>query len=113
MRSDVKTQRRFPTLQIVFCSVLLFPSLSSSQRPPSPGKLLVTSDPPGASITIDNQSMGHSTNYMFVVSPGEHSVAVKSTTLQNCATPAKVTVPSGSRTTINCRVAGWDPPITE
>ena len=56
---------------------LLFPALLSSQRPPAPGRLSVTSTPPGAKITIDNHDMGKETDFTFVVSPGDHQVSVK------------------------------------
>ena len=97
-------------LGIAVCCLLLFPVFLPSQRPPAPGKLSVTSTPPGAKITIDNQSMGKETDFTFVISPGDHYVSVRSANLPKCATPTKVSVPSGSIMSIDCSVTGWGAP---
>jgi hypothetical protein len=90
----------FPTFEMAFFCVLLFPTPLSSQTPQAPGKLLVASTPPGAKIKIDGQSMNQPTDFTFVVSPGEHSVAV--TTLAKCAKPIQAPVKSGLVTSIHC-----------
>src|SRR5215469_11214653 len=95
-------QRLFSAPEIMVCCLLLFPALLSSQRPPAPGRLTVTSTPPGAKITIDKQSMGKETDFTFVVSPGDHQVSVKADGLGKCANPTTVSVPSGSKVSINC-----------
>jgi hypothetical protein len=82
----------------------------SPQRPQLPGRLKITSTPPGAKITIDDQRLNQSTDFTFAVSPGDHSVAVISSALPKCAKPIKVTVTSGSVTSVNCTAAGWDNP---
>ena len=104
-------QQTFPGLKMAFRLVLLLlPPHISSQRPASPGKLSITSEPPGANITIDGQSQGTPTDSVFFVSPGDHSVAVTSASLPKCAAPVKVNVRSGSLTSINCTAAGWGNP---
>jgi hypothetical protein len=105
----LKIQQTFPVLEIAFCCVLLFPTPSLSQRPQLAGKLTVTSTPPGAGITIDNQVMGQSTPFTFVVSPGDHRVAVKSADLTNCGTK-RVSLVAGSAVSLNCGPKGWDNP---
>jgi PEGA domain len=95
---------------IALWCLLLFPAFLSPQRPPAPGKLSVTSTPPGAKITIDNQSMGKETDFTFVVSPGDHYVSVRSASLPKCAKPTKVSVSSGSIMSIDCGVTGWGAP---
>lgn len=105
----MKAQRMLQAPEIVLCSLLLIPALLSSQRPPAPGKLSVTSTPSGATITIDNQSTGKETDFTFVVSPGDHSVSVKKDALPNCVTKM-VTVTSGSVVLINCTATGWGAP---
>jgi hypothetical protein len=99
-------------LEMALCWVLLFPALLSSQRPQT-GRLSVTSTPPGAEITIDNQRTNQSTPFTFVVSPGEHRVAVTSETLRNCAKPVPVPVSPGSAVSIHCTSMGWDKPISK
>src|SRR5262249_34110518 len=111
--SDMSTRRISLTLKVACCLTLLqFAPDMSAQRPPAPGKLSVTSEPPGANIRIDDQPMAKATNFTFVVSPGDHSVAITSPNLPKCAAPAKVTVLSGSLTSINCTTAGWGDPTT-
>jgi hypothetical protein len=82
---------------------------SSSQRPQLAGKLTITSTPPGARIIIDNQLMGQSTPFTFVVSPGDHYVAVKSADLTNCGTK-KASLTAGSVMSLNCVSNGWEKP---
>ena len=103
------TQRIFPALEMTFYCVLLFPMPLLSQRPALAGKLTVTSTPPGARITIDNQIMGQATPFTFVVSPGDHRVAVKSADLTNCGTK-RVSLVAGSAVSLNCGPKGWDNP---
>src|SRR5580658_1545267 len=99
----------FPALETAVCCVLLFPLPLSSQRPELAGKLTLTSTPPGARITIDNQVMGQSTPFTFVVSPGEHNVTVTSAALTNCG-KKRVSLPPGSAISLNCASKGWDNP---
>ena len=103
------TQRIFPALAMTLCCVLLSPMPLLSQRPALAGKLTVTSTPPGARITIDNQVMGQSTPLTFVVSPGSHYVAVTGAVLTNCGTK-QVTLLAGSAKSLNCVSKGWDNP---
>jgi hypothetical protein len=92
----------------MLCCLLLWPALVSSQRPPTPGRLSISSTPPGAPITIDGQATSRQTPSTFVVSPGAHNVSLKS--LANCASPFRVSVPSGSTKTIDCDAnKGWGP----
>ncbi len=94
----------------ILCCVLMFVPPLSSQRPQMPGRLSITSDPPGAAITIDKQRMSQSTNYTFVVSPGSHAVMLAAAGLSKCATPVTVAVRSNIVTLIHCTAAGWSGP---
>ena len=97
----------FPALNlVVYC--LLLPAPSPFQRPPQPGQLTVTSTPPGAEITVDNQRMRQVTPFTFYVAPGQHTVT--SSTQPKCETPAKVTVTAGDAMLVHCTANGWDPP---
>ena len=106
----MKTLRMFRALGMAFCCVFVLPALLSPQRPQLPGRLRITSTPPGAKITIDDQHMNQSIDFTFAVSPGDHYVAVISADLSKCAKPIKATVSSASVTPVNCTVAGWDRP---
>jgi hypothetical protein len=106
----MKARRMLPASETILCFLLLFPGFLSSQRPPAPGKLLVTSTPPGAKIMIDKHSMGKQTDFTFVVSPGDHYVSVTTPSMPKCANPTKVSISSGSAISINCSVTGWGAP---
>ena len=109
----MKAQRVFPAPAMAFLCVLLFSALSSPQRPDLPGKISVSSTPPGAAIRIDNQRMRQSTgskDVVFTVSPGEHSVALIHPDLPKCAKPIKSNVNPGSVTHVSCTAAGWAEP---
>lgn len=94
----------------ILCGILMFAPLLSPQRPRMPGRLSVTSDPLGAGITIDKQLMNQSTNYTFVVSPGNHAVTVVAAALPKCAKPVNVAVRSSIVAVIHCTAAGWSAP---
>jgi PEGA domain len=106
----MNARRMFPAPETVLYFLLLFPGFLSSQRPAAPGKLSVTSTPPGAKITIDKQPMGKETDFSFVVSPGDHYVSARIPSMPKCANPTKVAVPSGSAVSVNCSVTGWGAP---
>jgi hypothetical protein len=103
----MRTRRTLAAPETILYFLLLFPGFLSSQRPAAPGKLSVTSTPPGAKITIDKQPMGKETDFTFVVSPGDHYVSVRIPSMPKCANPTKVSVSSGSAISINCSVTGW------
>ena len=108
----MKARPRFLTPEMAFFCIFLLPAPLSSQRPQPPGKLSVTSTPPGAQITIDKQPMSQLTDATFVVSPGGHDVVVKGKgdTLTKCAN-SSVQVESGRVTSIHCTSAGFDTPV--
>jgi hypothetical protein len=90
----------------VFCA-LLFPMLLPSQRPAMPGKLNVTSTPAGAPITMDQAATNRYTPSLFVVSAGNHTVALGGEAGKQCGAPAKVDVDPGANWTVNCDKSGW------
>jgi hypothetical protein len=108
--------RMFPapkTPKMLLWCLFLFPARLSSQAPQTPGRLTVTSTPQqGAKIVIDGQDTGRLTNFNFVVSPGDHDVSLPS--VFNCKQPKKVTISSGSTTSVNCdAAAGWGDPTSK
>jgi hypothetical protein len=86
----------------VFCAVL-FPALLPSQRPAMPGKLNVTSTPAGVKITMDQAATNRYTPALFVVSAGNHTVALAG----GACGVGKVDVDPGSTWTVNCDKSGW------
>lgn|SRR5208283_493474 len=94
--------------ELVLCCVVPFAGLLRSQTPQPPGRLIVTSDPPGATITIDNRQMNRPTPFTFAVSPGQHSVSVKGEGMY-CA--GSLNVQSGTAKPAHCTARGWDPPL--
>ena len=99
-----------PTLVMAGLCILLFPALLSPQRPDSPGKLRITSTPPGAAIKVDNQRMPQPTDFTFTVSPGVHNVVVIHANLPKCAKAIRAKVSPGSVTQVSCTVDGWGEP---
>jgi PEGA domain len=87
---------------------LLYPLALQPQMPPVPGKLLISSEPAGATVTINGTKMSQLTNATFVVSPGDYTVAVSSADRQlNC--PGKLFhVASNSLVSHKCSTAGWE-----
>lgn len=98
--------RRF---ELALCGAVLFPALLSSQRPAFPGKLMVTSTPAGALITMDQAATNRATPATFVVSAGEHTVTLAGEEAKQCGVkaPAKVTVGPGATWTASCDKTGW------
>ncbi|MFY9728850.1 MAG: PEGA domain-containing protein [Bryobacteraceae bacterium] len=107
----MKTQRLFPALGLALCCLFLSPGLLRSQMPQRPGKLYVTSAPPGGIVTIDDQQMRRTTPFTFVVSPGYHKVKVTGPEGKPMkCNPASPNVRSGFTVTVNCTAEGREPP---
>jgi hypothetical protein len=95
----VRTHRVSGMLRILFLFSLLSPSVISSQMPPSLGKLHITSNPPGAHITINNVPRSEVTNVTLVVSPGVYTVSITGNHL-SCSQQCKVS--SGQTFEVSC-----------
>jgi hypothetical protein len=52
--------------------------MAAAQLPQQPARLVIKSNPEGATITIDGKTMSQKTNATFVVSPGTHYVSINS-----------------------------------
>jgi len=63
-------------VEIGLSCALLFPSTLEPQSPAQPGRLVIKSNPKGATIKIDKQTLGEKTDATFVVPAGKHRVAV-------------------------------------
>jgi hypothetical protein len=101
--------------------MLLLTGRATPQMPPPPARLVVTSEPAGATVTINGNKMSQNTNATFVVSPGAYAVAVSSADgkLACNQAPASaapspnpkaariVTVASGDTAQLDCTAKGW------
>ena len=85
---------------------LYWPAVSP-QMPPQPAKLVVNSDPAGATTTINGVSRGV-TNVTFNVSPGIYKVSVGGPGEKAyCSGTLSVTVNSGQTATWECVGTRW------
>jgi hypothetical protein len=93
---------------ILLLSLLLCPLALRPQMPPQPGKLVITSEPPGATVTINGNQVNQHTNATFLVSPGSYTVTVISRDGKlSCSPPTPLRVTSGQTVTGDCSAAGW------
>lgn len=86
---------------------LLFPSALPPQMLPPTGKLVINSDPTGATVTINNQAMAQRTNATFVVSPGVFKVSVSGGSGKLSCPAITLKVSPGQTIERTCPGAGW------
>jgi hypothetical protein len=90
---------------MLLAAIGMLPLAASPQMPPQSAKLVIQSEPAGATVTINNQQMHSVTNATFVVSPGTYVVSVAAGAL---ACPnISLTVTGGEKVTKTCTSAGW------
>ena len=87
-------------------AALLCPATLLPQMPPQPGKLAISSEPPGATVSIKGQVMTQHTNGTFLVSPGTYAIVVTSQDGKLKCT-GSLTVASGQTASADCTAAGW------
>jgi hypothetical protein len=104
----MRTQR---LIELALFCPLVFPALLHPQM--APGRLQVSSEPPGAIVTIDNRQMPRPTDATYVVFPGNHTVSVtgKDQTGKAIKCTASLNISSGVTKSVNCTARGWDPPV--
>jgi len=94
-------------LGIALCWAALYPPALTSQTPARPGKLVITSTPPEATITVNGRALEQLTPSTFLVPQGKYKVAVSDGPGNlNCA-EKEVLVTSGQSTELHCTAAGW------
>jgi len=79
--------------------------------PPQPGKLVISSDPAGAVVTINGQQQSQHTNATFIVSPGTYPIRVQSSNPNfTCVKEGEnsVHVSAGQTVFLTCTSAGWN-----
>jgi len=84
-------------LEFVLCWILAIAPAVLPQSPSQPGKLHLTSTPPGAKIVVNEQARPEVTPVTLVVSPGKYTVQVA-----DCQPQKDVSVSSGNTTEVHC-----------
>jgi PEGA domain-containing protein len=78
---------------------------ASAQMPPQSAKLVILSEPSGATVTINDKKMNSTTSATFVVSPGTYVVSVAAGAL--VCPNITLTVTGGETLTRTCTNVGW------
>jgi len=92
---------------ILGLTVLLLPAAPRAQMPPQPGKLVISSEPSGAVVTINGMKMSQATNAVFAVSAGRYQVSVRSADGTLVCAEITVSVSRGETAARLCTVKGW------
>jgi PEGA domain len=96
-------------IEIPLCWALLFPPAFASQMLPQPGKLVINSEPTGATITINGKITNQPTNATFIVSPGTYTVSVAGEAGKPNCPGITITVSAGQTQVRVCSGTGWGP----
>jgi ribosomal protein L2 len=91
---NIHPMSRALEIMLFFC-LLLAPAMAL-QMPAQPGKLVITSTPPGARIIINGELRTDVTDVTLVVSPGVYKVVVGSCSEQT------VQISSGETKQVHC-----------
>jgi len=96
--------KNYPTWMLL-AVIGILPLPAAAQMPPQSAKLVILSEPIGATVTINHQAMRSATNATFVVSPGTYVVSVAAGAL---ACPnITLNVTGGETLTRTCTSTGW------
>ena len=106
-RKNVSLQRISLAIRIAVCLAALCPPTLTSQTPVQPGRLVVTSTPSGAKITVNSQATKQLTDATFVVPPGKYTVSVAGGAGSLNCPDKEVQVSSGQSTSVHCAGTGW------
>jgi hypothetical protein len=91
---------------MLLISIFLCPAALSPQMPPQPGKLVISSDPVHATITINGNKVTQVTNATFMVSPGRYAIVVASQD-GRLRCNGTLSVSAGQTATGSCTASGW------
>lgn len=92
--------------KIMLVAVFLLPARLVPQMP-SLGRLVISSEPTGAMVTINGKQQDQPTNATFVVSAGTYKVSVASLDGKLKCGTISLTVSVGQAVTRDCTAAGW------
>ena len=88
--------------------LLLLPAALQPQMPPQSGRLVISSEPTGAVVTINGKQMGQHTNATFVVSSGNYRVSVASVDGSLHCAEIIISVSGGQTVGRTCTAKGWE-----
>jgi hypothetical protein len=91
--------------KVLLAAVGFWPLVLAAQMPPQTAKLVIMSEPSGATVTINGNPMPSMTNATFVVSPGQYEVSVAAGALVCPKITLKVS--GGQTLTRTCTSMGW------
>ena len=95
------------TLRVLLAAALLLaPGAVRSQAPPV-GRLVISSDPPGAAVTINGSAMDQHTNATFTVSAGTYQVSVATADGSLRCPEKSIAVSAGQTIAYTCTSGGW------
>jgi hypothetical protein len=94
-------------LKLILCLLLLYPATVSSQTPPQPGKLSVTSTPEGAKVTVNGKPTNRNTPAILVVTPGSYNVSVAGVPGRSTCQESTFTVSAGEALHVDCSGGNW------
>jgi hypothetical protein len=103
----MSAHRISPAIKIVLCWIVLYSPILSSQTPGQPGRLVITSTPTGAKITVNNQATNQLTDATFVVPPGKYTVSVTDGPGKLNCPDKDVQIFSGQPAEVHCSATGW------
>ena len=98
-------KRKNTPRRMLLVAIGMLPLATSAQMPPQSGKLVILSEPTGATVTINGKKMDSMTNATFVVSPGTYTVSVAAGALVCPSISLKVS--GGQTLTRTCTSMGW------
>jgi hypothetical protein len=101
----MKANKTLRVIKLMLCWIILCPPVLPFQAP-SLGRLVIASDPPNATITINGKVMTQQTEATFVVGPGTYSVVVRGGP-GNLSCAKDVLISAGQSVKVICTRSGW------
>jgi hypothetical protein len=97
--------KRKNSRRVLLAAMGFWPIALAAQMPPQTAKLVIISEPSGATVTINGNPMPSMTNATFVVSPGQYTVSVAAGALVCPNITLKIA--GGQTLTRTCTSMGW------
>src|SRR5215813_10362810 len=95
------------SLRTLWAATLLLAAGGVGSQVPPVGRLVISSDPPGATVTINGNPMDQHTNATFTVSAGTYTVSVASADGGLRCPEKSVPVSPGQTVSYTCSAGGW------